>query len=74
MVSCSRIVGTADPWLGAAGDGEESAMEEQCGAAVWPAGAAPVDGDPWARKELLRGLRLCNGVAMCREEARCGMG
>jgi hypothetical protein len=63
-----------DPWSGAAGDGEESKTEERSGTAVWPAGGAPVEGDPWARKELLRGLRLCDGVAMSREEARCGTG
>jgi hypothetical protein len=46
------------------------------GTAVWPVGAAPVDGDPWACEELLWGRlvrRLCDGVAVCREEARCGM-
>jgi hypothetical protein len=54
-----------------------AALDPSCGTAVWPAGAALVDRDPWAREELLRGhlvLRLCDGVATRREEAGCGMG
>jgi hypothetical protein len=54
-----------------------TASDPSCGAVVWPVGAAPVDGDPWAREELLLGhlvLQLCNGIATCREEVRCGTG
>jgi hypothetical protein len=32
---------------------ELAASDPSCGAAVWPVGAAPVDGDPWAHEELL---------------------
>jgi hypothetical protein len=30
-----------------------AASDPSRGALVWPAGVAPVDGDPWAREELL---------------------
>jgi hypothetical protein len=31
-----------------------AASDPSRGIAVWPTGAAPVDGDPWAHEELLR--------------------